>query len=184
MRRAEGLWWLEPPLTLPDVVPTCRPRALSLRGQKHLLHQHLHPHSPPPELGGRKGREKGAHRRVPRPPQAVWHLKQLPNRVVIASLSVGSTAGLVYMTLHLRNIKELSSPRGQPTEQTKTQQTTKKGRTHYVTPYCSTRVSQSGIPSPPEPLSPLDWYAVCLSVIAERPQWRYEARLLLLPCPP
>ena len=33
------------------------------------------------------------------------------------------------MVLHLRNIKELSSPRGQPTEQTKTQQTTKKGRT-------------------------------------------------------
>ena len=30
---------------------------------------------------------------------------------------------------HLRNIKELEQPRGQPTEQTKTQQTTKKGRT-------------------------------------------------------
>ena len=33
------------------------------------------------------------------------------------------------MMPHLRNIKELEQPRGQPTEQTKTQQTTKKGRT-------------------------------------------------------
>ena len=33
------------------------------------------------------------------------------------------------MMPHLRNIKELEQPRGQLTEQTKTQQTTKKGRT-------------------------------------------------------
>ena len=33
------------------------------------------------------------------------------------------------MVLHLRNIKELEQPRGQLTEQTKTQQTTKKGKT-------------------------------------------------------
>ena len=40
------------------------------------------------------------------------------------------------------------------------------------------------IPSPPEPLCPPDWYVVCLSAIAERPQWRYDARLLLLPRSP
>ena len=33
------------------------------------------------------------------------------------------------MMPHLRNIKELEQPRGQLTKQTKTQQTTKKGRT-------------------------------------------------------
>ena len=33
------------------------------------------------------------------------------------------------MMPHLRNIKEFEQPRGQLTEQTKTQQTTKKGRT-------------------------------------------------------
>ena len=48
----------------------------------------------PPELGGRKGRGRGAHRRVLRPPQAVSHLKQLAHRVAPTGLSVGSTAGL------------------------------------------------------------------------------------------
>jgi|EP01047_Picozoa_sp_COSAG01_P027063 hypothetical protein len=100
---------------MPDVMPTYRPRVPSLRGQKHLLYQHLHHHSPPPELGGRKkGRGRRAYRHVPPPPQAVSHLKQPAHKVVSAGLSVGSTAGIIQMVLHKRNVKELSSPRGQP----------------------------------------------------------------------
>ena len=83
----------------------------------------------PPELGGRKGRGRGAHRRVPRPPQAVSHLKQLAHRVAPTGLSVGSTAGLIWMTLHAPNIKGLEQPHRQPTEQNKPRQTTRKGRT-------------------------------------------------------
>ena len=55
------------------------------------------------------------------------HLKQLAHRVVSAGLPVGSTAGTIQMMPHLRNIKELEQPRGQPTEQTKPTQTTRKG---------------------------------------------------------
>jgi hypothetical protein len=47
--------------------------------------------------------------------------------VVSAGLPVGSTAGTIQMMPHLRNIKELEQPRGQPTEQTKPTQTTRKG---------------------------------------------------------
>jgi hypothetical protein len=76
-----------------------------------------------------EGRERGAHRHINRPPQAAWHSQQLAERVPAAGLPVGTTAGTIQMMPHLRNIKELEQPRGQLTKQTKTQQTTKKGKT-------------------------------------------------------
>ena len=54
-------------------------------------------------------------------------MKQPAQRVATAGLSVGSTAGIIQMMLHLRNIKALEEPRGQPTEPTKPTQTTRKG---------------------------------------------------------
>ena len=45
---------------MPDVVPTYRPRVPRLRGQKHLLHQHLHHHPPPTRIRGEEGKREGS----------------------------------------------------------------------------------------------------------------------------